>query len=218
MQPLATLAASKGHAEILQLCLEKGAVFDVNLDKASYYGAEYPPMLNVLLAANWRGLPNSKSTLNDLVRRSASKDVSMLTWLLDHGAKVSRETIKQAAMMGTPVPTMALLVEKCGSTALRDSCALQLAARRGEREMVDYLLRVGVDIEEKPTQLGDIREPGPFTALYEAVQRQHVEVAQVLLEHGAKAGTPCGWSKGHVETPLRAARRQGNSQITKLFE
>ena len=173
---------------------------------------------DVLLAANWRDLPHSKSTLNSLVRRAASKDVSMLTCLLDHGAKVSRETIKQAAMAGTPVPTMALLVEKCGSAALRDTCALQLAARRGEREMVDYLLHVGVDVEEKPTQLGDIREPGPFTALYEAVQGQHVEIVQVLREHGAKADTPCGWPFRDEETPLRAARRQGNSQITKLLE
>jgi hypothetical protein len=58
--------------------LDKGAVFDVNLDKAAYDGAEYPSMLDVLLAANWRDLQKSKSTLNSLVGLPASKDVKML--------------------------------------------------------------------------------------------------------------------------------------------
>ena len=66
---------------------------------------------------------------------------------------------------------MALLTEMRGVAALQDSCALQLAAGRGERHMVEFLLQVGVD-GEMPTQLGGICEPGPFTALYEAVQGQ----------------------------------------------
>jgi hypothetical protein len=69
LQPLATLAASKRHAEILQFCLEKGALFDANLDKAAYYGAEHPSMPDVLLAANWQNLQHSKSTLSSLVTR-----------------------------------------------------------------------------------------------------------------------------------------------------
>jgi hypothetical protein len=67
-------------------------------------------------------------------------------------------------------------VEKCGAAAIRDTCALQLAALRGERDIVEYPLQIGADVEELPTQLGDIRELDPFTALYEAVQGQHVEV------------------------------------------
>ena len=218
LQPLATLAASKGHAEILQFCLDKGAVFDINLDHAAYYGSGNPTMLDVLLAANWRNLQHSKSTRNDLVRLAASKDVKMLIWLLDHGAKVSRETIKLAGMAKTPVPTMAFLVEKCGTAALDDSCVLQHAAGRGERDMVEFLLHVGADVEEMPNMMGDVREPGPFTALYEAVQGQHVEVVQLLLDHGAKADTICGRHIGPNETPLQAARRLGNSQIVSLLE
>jgi hypothetical protein len=218
LQPLATLAASKGHAQILQFCLDKGVVFDINLDRAAYRGAANPAMLDVLLEANWQNLQHSKSTRNSLVRDAASQDVKMLIWLLDHGAKVSRETIKQAGKVGTPVPTMALLVEKCGAGALADSCALQFAARRGDRDMVEFLLHVGADVEEMPTMMGDIREPGPFTALYEAVNGQHVEVVQLLLDHGAKADRVCGRHVGVNETPLQAARRLGNSQIVSLLE
>lgn len=94
----------------------------------------------------------------------------MLAWLLNHDAKASRQTIKQAVLRGTSVSTMALLVEKGGVAALKDSCALQLAAGRDERDMVEFLLQVGADVEEMPAQLGDICEPGPFTALYKAVQ------------------------------------------------
>ena len=49
---------------------------------------------------------------------------------------------------------MALLVEKCGVAALKDSCALQLAADRDERDMVEFILQVGADVEEMPGQLG----------------------------------------------------------------
>ena len=215
LQPLATLAASKGQAEILQFCLDKGAVFDIHLDRAAYDGASNPVMLDTLLAANWQNLQHSKSTRNSLVTRAASEDVKMLIWLLDHGAKVSRETIKSAGMRRTPVPTMALLIEKCGVAALADSCALQHAAGRGERDMVEFLLHVGADVEEMPKMMGDIREPGPFTALYEAVRGQHTEVVQLLLDHGAKADTVCGYPN---ETPLQAARQLGNSQIVGLLE
>ena len=116
------------------------------------------------------------------------------------------------------MPTMALLIEKCGVAALADSCALQHAAGRGERDMVEFLLHVGADVEEMPTMMGDIREPGPFTALYEAVNGQHVEVVKLLLDHGAKADTPHGRHIWANETPLQAARRLGNSQIVSLLE
>jgi len=175
-------------------------------------------MLYVLLAVNWRNMQHSKSPRNHLVEVSASRDVKMLTCLLNHGAKVSGQTIKQAALTGTPVSTMALLVERCGVAALKDSCALQLAAGRDERDMVEFLLQVGADVEEMPAQLGDICEPGPFTALYKAVQGQHVEIIKLPLEHGAMVDTPCGWPTGQKETPLQASRRQSNSQIVNLLE
>ena len=54
LQLLATLAASHGHAASLQLCLDKGAVVDVDLDGAARAGVNGPGMLHVLLAATWR--------------------------------------------------------------------------------------------------------------------------------------------------------------------
>jgi hypothetical protein len=80
---------------------------------------------------------------------------------------------------------------------------------------VELLLQVGADVEEMPAQLGNICELGPFTALYKAVQGQHVEIIKLLLEHGAMVDTPCGWPTGQ-ETPLQAARRQDDRATAKL--
>jgi len=65
-------------------------------------------VLYALLVVNWRNKQHSKSTRNHLVKLSGSRDVKMSTWLLNHGAKVSCQTIKQAALRGTLVSTMAL--------------------------------------------------------------------------------------------------------------
>jgi hypothetical protein len=141
----------------------------------------------------------------------------MLAWPLNHSAKVSREITKLAAHRGTPVATMALLVERCGVAALKDSCAPQLAAGRGERHMVEFLLSVGDD-EEMPAQFGDICEPGPFTTLYEAVQGQDVGIIQVLLEHGAKVDTPCGWHTGQKETLPKQQDDRTTARLISLLE
>jgi hypothetical protein len=77
-------------------------------------------MLYMLLVVNWRNMQHSKSTRDHLAKLSTSRDVKMLTWPLNHGAKVSCQTIKQETLRGTPVSTMALLVERCGVTALKD--------------------------------------------------------------------------------------------------
>lgn len=91
---------------------------------------------------------------------------------------------------------------------------LQLAAGRGDLDKVKLFLAAGADVEEMRNVL-DIREPGPYTALYEAVKGQHVETVRLLLEHGAKVDTPCSSSK---ETPLELARQLGNRQVLDLLE
>jgi hypothetical protein len=79
---------------------------------------------------------------------------------------------------------------------------------------VEFLLQVGANIEEMPAQLGDIYEPGPFTALYKAVQGQYVEIVRLLLEHGAI----CGYALWNTTGGGKAARRQSNSRILNLLE
>jgi hypothetical protein len=54
IQPLATLAATRGHASILQFCLDSGAAFDDHLNRAAEMGSDYPEVLEVLKAAGWK--------------------------------------------------------------------------------------------------------------------------------------------------------------------
>lgn len=55
--------------------------------------------------------------------------------------------------------------------------------------MVQFLLNAGADINEIPPR-PDIREPGPYTALYEAVQVQHTTIVRLLLDRGARVDLP----------------------------
>jgi hypothetical protein len=63
LQPLAVLAARKGRAEILQFCLDKGAVFDWNLERSTHFGANSPAMYSILSAEKQKlpGRTNAKS-------------------------------------------------------------------------------------------------------------------------------------------------------------
>jgi hypothetical protein len=64
LQPLAVLAARKGRAEILQFCLDKGAVFDWNLERSTLFGANSPAMQSILSAEKQK-LPGGTSAKSD---------------------------------------------------------------------------------------------------------------------------------------------------------
>lgn len=219
LQPLATLAAYKGHIEILRLCLDEGAIFDRYLDSATVHGLLYSPRdptaLDTLWAANWRDMQHSQKALDELVRGSAARsDDAMLNWLLDHGARINSDAICTVSLPGRRLSTVSICLAKCGITSFKGWGALQYAAGSGDMELVKLLLNAGAGIEEMPYQL-DMREPGPYTALYQAVLGQQVEMIRFLLERGAKVDTPCGRAE---DTALKLARRLGNREVLDLLE
>lgn len=71
LQPLATLAAEKGHANILQTCLNTGAKFNDLLDRAVEIGfGMSPDMLTVLANVEWRNIQkvrNDPQAVRDVV-------------------------------------------------------------------------------------------------------------------------------------------------------
>jgi hypothetical protein len=219
LQPLATLAAHEGHAEILRLCLDEGATFDRYLDWATSHGLLYSPrdptMLDTLWEVNWRDMQHSQKALDDLVTRCVTRsDDTMLNWLLDHGAWINSDAICAVSLPGIRLSTVSICLAKCGITSFKGWGALQYAAGSGDMELAKLLLNAGADIEEMPYQL-DMREPGPFTALYQAVLGQQVEMIRFLLERGAKVDTPCGTAE---DTALKLARRLGNREVLDLLE
>jgi ankyrin repeat protein len=104
---------------------------------------------------------------------------------------------------------------------------LQFAAGRAEIYTVKILIDAGANVNQNPPSTGDIREPGPWTALYMTVDNEnwrakneetYLEIARQLLENGAdmnkngKAGT-----QFDPETPLEAAQRLGRKKMLALF-
>lgn len=215
LQPLATLAAFKGQGEILQLCLDNGVTFDKHLDRAAQLGASTSMMLNILFAANWRNIQHSQKSLDQVATHSIiGNNVETLSWALDHGARVDSAGVTLEALTLASIPTMAVIVERCGILAFKSSGALQRAARLGKQDVLKFLLDAGIDIEGIPA-IWDIRESGPYTALYEAVRENQVETVKLLLNYGAIADTPSG---SPLETPLQAAKRKNFSEIANMLE
>lgn len=69
---------------------------------------------------------------------------------------------------------------------------LQYSSGSGELAIVETLIKTGANVNKDPPDLGDIREPGPFRALWMAVdafrspiEPSHIEVARLLLRNGA---------------------------------
>lgn len=63
---------------------------------------------------------------------------------------------------------MRILIKICGIESTKKTGNLQLAARRGNQDMFKYLLDAGININDIPPP-PDVREPGSYTALSEAV-------------------------------------------------
>jgi len=175
-------------------------------------------MLEVLWNVNWRDVQHSQATMNQLLRLCLSRNDKLLTWLLEKGAQVDTETVKQAVYSSNNVPKMKIVVEKYGISRLKDAMqgtvAFLVAAREGKLEAMRFFLDAGLDVEQVGPLL-DEREAGPYTALCEAIRGQQVEMVQLLLDRGAKWDTPCG---GFDMTPWKLASQQGNSVLLGLLE
>jgi ankyrin repeat protein len=100
---------------------------------------------------------------------------------------------------------------------------LQYSAGSGNLAIVKTLIEVGADVNKDPPDLGDIREPGPFRALWMTanaqggtVEPKHIQTARILLENGADMNLPAGKARNE-ETALQAAQRKGNAELLALF-
>jgi hypothetical protein len=215
LQPLATLATEKGHAQVLQFFLDKGASFDRYVDEAvsSGYREGGIELFEILHAQNWKNIKRSSRALAKFANQEVTaEDDTLLKWLVEHGAKVSRNAVKEAARYCHSVPIMRRLLNLNHGAAIAPG-ALSQAASIGDIDLVRLLLDHGANVEATISETEmDIREGGPYSPLYEAVKSGHLEVAKVLLEHGAKIDRPYLKNK----TPEQAAK--GKKKMRELFE
>jgi len=221
IQPLATMAARASNAEILQFCLDRGAIFDQYLDLTAKQGAITPAMLDVLFRANWRNIQGSQEVMNQLIERAVGQDTHMLNWLLAHGACVKPEEVIKGitTTAAVHVPTLAVLVDEMGGIDhLRKSGVIQMAAEDGHNKLISYLLDAGIEVDEAiPPYKMDLREAGPTTALHAAVKAKKVETVRLLLQRGAKVDLANERGPYGDETPLQAAEKIGDTEILELL-
>lgn len=170
-------------------------------------------MLDVLLAANWRNIQNSSAALSGLEHRAASQSPEMLMWLIDHGVSLGPGIARRSSDFSLPV--LRVIVQQCGVESLKGSGTLQLAARRGDREIFAYLLSAGADPNDRPPSLDERERPHPGTALHEALCARHLGIAQLLSNHDADIDGPVGrYSQRSV---MQAARDRGDGEGLKIL-
>lgn len=106
---------------------------------------------------------------------------------------------------------------------------MQFAAGEGNVELIKFLLDNGSEVNRIPPSFEDIREPGPWTALYMAVQSYEqipdsrpkaLEVAKVLLDHGADVNLRCvpDYYTDEDATPLERAKLLDDPRMLELFK
>lgn len=93
--------------------------------------------------------------------------------------------------------------------SLGDGNPLIAAAANGHAKIVELLLHEGARIDEVV--------PGDENALMNAAANGHEEVVRVLLRHGADVNARA-YEDGVLRTPLRLARKHGNTNIVELLE
>jgi ankyrin repeat protein len=211
-------AAMGGHAEIVQLLLDRGA----NPDPAQ------PGEASPLLFTSWRNQPECAQILLEKganVNHTAHRNntalfygaegcsVEMVKLLIEHGASVDHvneagETaLVKAAAGGFTDRVEALLEAKADPNLGTDEggrSALQLAALGGHVEVAGQLLASGADLNA-PTPAGD-------TPLQLARYYGHGELASMLADKGAKSGR----SK-NVDRSLAALGKVGKKQAVVWF-
>ena len=185
-------AIQAGHADGVRLCIEAGA--DPN---GRYITANKPhsplsvatctktPVYEVVEAlldagADPNHLDNRRCTP---LRYAASNhpDTRIAELLIARGARLDRgqsmwSALHQAARRGS-VPFARCLLEHGADLEERtvhDLTALQIAANDGQREMLDFLIAEGADIDG-----------GAFTPLMAAAYRGRTDLVRALLELGA---------------------------------
>ncbi|KAH7066911.1 hypothetical protein BKA63DRAFT_607792 [Paraphoma chrysanthemicola] len=97
LQPIACLAAQKGHLALLQFCVEEGAVFDRYVNRAAQMGAKggNAAFLAYLLQQNWRGIRDSEDAVQEQIMHYGEDSVEAV-WLRQNAGKGVNMSAQQA--------------------------------------------------------------------------------------------------------------------------
>ena len=238
------VAQARGYADVVELLVHRGAsgAADASKTERVYFGRRYRFDAE---GRPWKpedidGLP--QDFINDFVRIShANADrvkhllkvvpglasahatwdemgieaaahmglTALVEWFASHGAPVSTCS---AALLGLGDRVKALVGEDAGCVRERGAhdIGLLLYTAYGEQqpEVADFLLRSGVSAAAI--------DFGGLTALHTAARKGYVELADVLLTHGADVNVAAK-SRG-AETPLAIAIKAKQDQMANFLK
>ncbi|XP_046337772.2 ankyrin repeat domain-containing protein 17-like [Haliotis rufescens] len=215
------LAADKGHKEVVELLVSKGAdvslldkghdtllhfacrggnvevvKFVLSLGMLSINSRGWKKMTPVMLAAN----KGHKEVVELLVSKGA--DVS----LLDKG----HDTLLHLACKGGNVEVvkfvLSLGMQSINSRGWKKMTPVMLAADKGHKEVVELLVSKGADVS--------LLDKGHDTLLHLACKGGNVEVVKFVLSLGMLSINSRGWKK---MTPVMLAANKGHKEVVELL-
>ncbi|KAI5361875.1 Putative ankyrin repeat-containing domain superfamily [Septoria linicola] len=216
VQAIATFAASHNHVEVLRLCLRLGASLeDRNTTLALEYTTRGPALLDLLYERDWRGMRTSRLVFDRTAEWSLKTGPEELCWFLDHGAIINRNTVRRAVQGSFPKGAcVQLLLDRYGLVLFKNTGLLQNAARRGRNDVVRLLLDAGMDVDECAVRSEYSGREARATALYEAVDKQHLDTVRLLLAYGADPARQVG---SELTTPIELSQEHDHAEILSLL-
>ena len=192
-------AVCRSRADSVAYLLSQGGELSTAV-KLQAWHARTAELWEVLWPYNIFGVREHPEYLSDLLEDSVHtgshhhgenlsskpEGLKLARFLISQGAHPNTPSIAQAAECQS-VAFMDLLLRHGGS--LSDTGALHHAALHGRNDMINYLLDIGVDVNEYCDHdlLGDIREPEPSCgyAVFYACYARKASTVKLLLERGA---------------------------------
>jgi cytohesin len=132
----------------------------------------------------------SRGDVTSLHEASEAGHLTVVDWLLDHGANINARTAAQPGYPGAQTPlylavqhgktdVVKTLLKRGANPNLKSSDStspLEEAAQLGNLELVSLLVDNGANVNPR----------GDFSPLYVALCSKHLEVSKYLVEHGAR--------------------------------
>jgi len=182
-------AAENGHAQLLPLLVDNGALINIvnNNDSSPLLNSAldgFTEVVQKLLECGANpNLAREQDGVSPLFIAAKYNRVAIVELLVKHGATVNYEC------------------DEDGATALF------IAAQRGHFDVVKFLL-------SQKAKINLSRRTDDLTPLFSAALEGHEKTVELLLEEGANPDLCCNLNG---DTPLHAAISKGNVSIVKLL-
>jgi hypothetical protein len=184
--------------------------------------ARSPALLDLLYALDWQHIRSSSFAFARLTLWSLRTSATEVNWYLDQGARFDDVEMLARAISDEGAPFLraecvAAVIRRCGPRAFLGTRIVPFAARRGRADVLRLLRREavweGMEWEGEEQRGGSmIRVRSP---LFEAVERGHGEVVQLLLSFGAD---PRFKSGNNGMSPLELAQVRDCREMVALLE